>query len=249
MWASIHLEFRNPYIYCGKYAHSGITVVSVAVSEVEIDASNLSLREVNARIREAVGRGLRVHLKNASHIYGLAAGLKSGDIVIDGDAGDYLAMLNGGAKITVNGNAGDYVADGAWSGEVIVKGCVGYGASMYAYGGVLVVYGDAGDAVGQILKGATVIVNGCAGDSIGLYMVGGDIVIVGDAGKLVGDWMIRGCIYVGGKYESLGNNAREAELTGDDVKKLSNLFNKYNVKADPSKFKKIVPLSLRPFYG
>jgi len=223
--------------------------LSAEASKVEIDALKLSLEDVNAKIREAVAKGLKVHLRNACHIHGLAAGLRSGEIIVEGDAGDYLAMLNSGAKVIVEGNVGDYVADGAWSGEVIVKGCVGYGACMYAYGGVLVVYGDAGDAVGQILKGATVIVNGCAGDSIGLYMVGGDIIIVGDAGKLVGDWMIRGCIYVGGNYDSLGNNAKETELTSEDVNKLSNLFSKYDVKADPLKFKKIVPVSLRPFYG
>ena len=244
---------QNPYICCGKYSESKIVVMGVAMckeqSKVEVDAANLSLRDVNARIREAVASGFRVHVKNARHIHGLAAGLRSGDIVVEGGAGDYLAMLNGGARVIVEGDVGDYVADGSWSGEVIVKGSAGYGASMYAYGGVLVVYGDAGDAVGQILKGATVIVNGNAGSSIGLYMVGGDIIVVGNAGRLVGDWMIRGCIYVGGMYESLGNNAKEVELTGEDVDKLSKLFDRYGVKADPLKFKKIVPVSLRPFYG
>lgn len=218
-------------------------------SEVVLDAEGLGLGKLNAAIREAVAKGARVRVKNARNVYGLAAGLRGGEVLVEGDAGDYLAMLNHGARVIVEGNAGNYVADGAWAGEVIVRGDVGYGAGIYAYGGTLVVYGSAGDALGQILKGATVIVRGDAGDSVGLYMVNGEIIIVGSAGELVGDWMIRGAIYVGGGYRSLGHNAKEVKPSEEDVKRLSELLNRYEIKADPSGFRKIVPVSTRPFYG
>ncbi|RLG89309.1 MAG: hypothetical protein DRO15_00810 [Thermoprotei archaeon] len=149
-------------------------------------------------MREAIEKNLKVRVKNACHIHGLAAGVAKGEIEVDGDVGDYTAMLictreqkergESGPKIVINGNAGNYLADGAWAGEVIVKGSVGYGAGIYAYGGTIVIYEDTGDALAHLLKGATIIVKGNAGGNIGLYMVGGTIIIVGNAGKAVGEW-------------------------------------------------------------
>ncbi len=229
------------------------------MSVVEVDAKGLNLREVNERIRKAVDEGRKVVVFNAEHVDGLLAGLTKGEVEVRGSVGSYVAMLIGtreqkerglpGPKIIIEGNAGDYLADGAWNGEVIVKGNVGYGAGIYAYGGTIVVYGNAGDALGQLLKGATVIVKGDVGDIVGLYMVGGTIVILGNAGEKLGDWMIRGEIFLGGSYKSLGNNAKEVSLSDEDKKKLSELLSKYGLEADVSKFKKIVPVSSRPFYG
>ncbi len=229
------------------------------VSVTVIDARNLSIKEVNAKIRAMVAKGLKVRVINAESIYGLAAGLDRGEVIVEGSVGDYAAMLIGrreqkekglpGPRIEIHGDAGNYLADGAWTGEVIVNGSAGYGACTYAYGGTIVIRGDAGDGLGRLLKGATVIVDGSVGDLVGLYMVGGTIIITGDAGDLLGNWMIRGEIFVGGTYKSLGNNAKEVELTDEDRKKLEELLKKYGITADVSKFKKIVPIKLRPFYG
>ena len=229
------------------------------MTALEIDALNLELKDINARVREAVEKGQKVIIKNAKHLHGLFAGLTKGEVEVEGDVGDYAAMLMGmreqkekglpGPKIVINGNTGNYLADGAWAGEVIVKGDVGYGAAMYAYGGTIVVHGNAGDALGQLLKGATIIVKGNVGNTIGLFMVGGTIIVVGDAGEKVGDWMIRGEIFIGGNYKNLGNNAKEEPLTTEDKEKLKTLLSKYGIEADVEKFKKIVPISVRPFYG
>ena len=229
------------------------------MTALEIDALNLEIKDVNTKVREAVEKGQKVIIKNAKHLHGLFAGLTKGEVEVEGDVGDYTAMLIGmreqkekglpGPKIVINGNAGNYLADGAWAGEVIVKGDVGYGAAIYAYGGTIVIHGNAGDALGQLLKGATVIVKGNVGSNIGLFMVGGTIIVVGDAGEKVGDWMIRGEIFIGGSYKSLGNNAKEEPLTTEDKEKLKTLLSKYGIEADVEKFKKIVPISVRPFYG
>ena len=228
-------------------------------SEVTIDAKDLDVHEVNSKIRDAVSKGLKVKVLNAKHIHGLAAGITKGEVEVDGDAGDFVAMLIGsreqkernlpGPRIVINGSVGNYLADGAWCGEVIVKGNAGFGVGIYAYGGTIVVYGNAGDGVGQILKGATIIINGNVGDEVGLYMVGGNIIITGNAGKLLGNWMIRGTIYIGGKYESLGNNAKEETLTDEDKKFLKDILAKYDITVDVEKFRKIVPITTRPFYG
>ena len=216
---------------------------------VELDCRGKSLEEVNAKIREAVAKGEKVVLRNAAHLHGVAAGLEKGEVVIEGDVGDYVAFLNSGAKVVVKGNAGNFVSDGSWGGEVIVEGNAGEGVGIYAYGGTIVVYGNVGNHLGDLLKGATVIVKGNAGDVVGLYMVGGKIVVCGDAGELVGDWMIRGEIYVGGSYKSLGHNAVETTLSEEDKKWLKETLSKYGIEVDVNKFKKIVPKSKRPFYG
>ena len=215
---------------------------------LEIDASNKSLREVNCAIREGISKG-PVLVRGAEHLHGLAAGLREGEVLVEGDVGDYLAMLNSGARVVVEGSAGDFAGDGAWAGEIVIKGEAGDGAGIYAYGGAIVVLGDAGDGVGQLLKGGTVLIGGSAGDKIGLYMVGGEIVISRDAGKLLGDWMIGGKIYIAGAYETLGRNAREEPLSGGERRRLEALLRRYGVESDVSKFRKIVPVSIRPFYG
>ncbi|PCN49793.1 hypothetical protein B6U99_07890 [Candidatus Geothermarchaeota archaeon ex4572_27] len=132
------------------------------MEEAVIDARQLSLREVNARIREAIARGLKVKVRNAKEVYGLAAGIDRGVVEVEGDVGERAAMLIGrrergvGPRIVINGNAGAYLADNAWAGEVIVHGSAGDYLGVYAYGGAIVVHGDAGHGVGQLLRGATV---------------------------------------------------------------------------------------------
>ncbi|MCS7364389.1 MAG: tributyrin esterase [archaeon GB-1867-035] len=217
--------------------------------EFKIDASNKNLKEVNSEIKKAIKNGARkIVVENASHIHGLAAGLKRGYIIINGDSGDYTAALNDGASIIINGNAGKFLADNMTKGTIIVNGNAENGAALYCYGGLVVIRGNAGNFLGALNKGATIIVAGNAGDNVGTYMVGGEIIIVGNVGENVGNWFIRGNIYVGGKWQSLGHNCKEIPLKSEDVRKLEEYFNKYNINADPRKFKKLVPISKRPFY-
>ena len=207
----------------------------------------MTIREVNSKIRAAVDKGLKVTVLNTEHLYGIASGLQCGDITIKGNIGDYVGLLNSGARIIVKGDAGNFTGDNSWDGEIIVEGNTGYGTGIYSYGGTLVVYGDAGDAAGQLFKGGVLIVKGNVGDIVGLYMVGGEIVVVGDAGRELGDYMIRGAIYLRGEYKSLGHNTKYDKLVGEDLSRLNFLFKKYGIEVKADKFKKIVPLSKRPF--
>jgi len=226
-----------------------IYTLKPASLEYKIDASGKDLRTVNSEIRRAIREGARrIMIKNASHIHGLAAGLKCGNIVINGDVGDYVAALNDGATIIINGNAGNFLADNMTKGTVIVNGNVGYGAAVYCYGGSVIIRGDAGNFLGALNKGATILVAGNAGNDVGTYMVGGEIIILGNVGENVGNWFIRGNIFVGGRWRSLGHNCKEVPIESDDVRRLEEYFSKYSIDANPRRFKKLVPLSVRPFY-
>ena len=217
--------------------------------EYKIDASNKDLKLVNSEIRKAIKNGARrIIVENASHIHGLAAGLKRGTVIINGDVGDYVAALNDGATIIINGNAGKFLADNMTKGTVIVNGNAGYGAAEYCYGGLVVIRGDAGDFLGALNKGATILVVGNAGNDVGTYMIGGEMIIVGDVGENVGNWFIRGSIFVGGKWQSIGHNCKEISVESEDIRKLERYLSKYNIDANPRKFKKLVPLSVKPFY-
>ncbi len=220
--------------------------------KITLDLKTLSMREANRAIREAVSKYETVIVKNASHIHGLCAGLRKGNLVIESNVGDYLAMLNSGARIIVKGNAGNYACDSMVKGEIVIEGNVGYGLGMYSYGGKIIVKGNADDAVGQLLKGALIVVFGDVGDNVGLYMVGGKIIILGKPGKNLGDWMIRGEIYTYNEAESYGRNTKVRRVNENEAKELSKIMTSLGYELslkEASKFIKVEPKSIRPFYG
>ena len=212
-----------------------------------VDVSGRTLRSVSPELKEAVARG-PVVIRGAAHLHGLLAGFKSGEVTIEGDAGDYLGVLNDGMTIRATRNAGHYLADNMTRGTVVVSNDVGYGAGQYCYGGTLVVHGSAGDFTAVMNKGATIIIGANVGHEVATYMLDGDVVIVGDAGKKLGNYLIRGNIYINGRWESLGHNTLVAEMTQFDLAKLQSHFDEYSIEADPKGFKKIIPLSEKPFH-
>ena len=214
---------------------------------VVVDARGRDLRSVSTDLKEAVAEG-PVLVREATHLHGLVAGFKSGEVIIEGDGGDYVGVLNDGATIRVRKNAGRYLADNMTRGTVIVEGDAGYGVGAYCYGGTAVVKGNAGDFAAVMNKGATIIVKGNVGDEVATYMLAGDLIIVGNAGKSLGNYLIRGNIYVGGEWESLGHNTLLEETSPADLAKLRGYFDEYGIEADPAGFKKIVRRSEKPFY-
>ena len=212
-----------------------------------IDAKDKDLKAVNTELKESVN-GVLVKVKNVSHLHGLAAGLKHGEIVIQGDAGDYLGVLNAGATIRVTKNAARYVADNMTAGTVVIEGNAEYGIGQYCYGGVVVVRGNAGDFTATMNKGATIIVCGDVGDEVGTYMLKGDLIVLGNAGEHFANYLIRGNVYIAGQWKSIGNNTKVEPLTDEDKAKLRAYFETYQIEAEPATFKKIVAASEKPFY-
>lgn len=212
-----------------------------------IDAKNKDLKAVNTELRESVN-GVPIKLKNVSHLHGLAAGLKHGEIVVQGNAGDYMGVLNAGATIRVTNNAARYVADNMTSGIMIIEGNADYGTAQYCYGGTVIVRGNSGDFTATMNKGATIIVCGDIGDEAGTYMLKGDLIVLGNAGEHFANYLIRGNVYIGGQWKSIGNNTKIEPLTDEDKAKLRAYFETYQIEADPVMFKKIVAASEKPFY-
>ena len=212
-----------------------------------IDAKSKDLRVMNSEIKKSVN-GVPISVKNVSHLHGLAAGLKHGEIIVQGDAGDYVGALNAGATIRVTRDAARYVADNMTAGTVIIEGNADYGAGQYCYGGTVLVRGNSGDFTATMNKGATIIIGGDVGHEAATYMLKGDLIVVGNAGMNLANYLIRGTVYIGGQWKSLGHNTKIEPLTGEDVAKLRTIFETYRIEADPATFKKIVAASEKPFY-
>jgi glutamate synthase domain-containing protein 3 len=212
-----------------------------------LDVENLSLREASARVKTAP-ENQPVEIANVAHLAGFLAGLKRGEYIIRGDAGDYLGVLNDGAHIRVMGSVGNYVADNMTRGLVEIQGNAAYGAGLYPYGGTLVIRGNSGDFTAAMNKGATIIVCGDVGDECATYHLAGDFVVIGNAGLNFGNYLIRGSLYLGGECLSAGHNTVVEALDDEDIHKLMHYFEQYDISADPDKFKKFVAKSQKPFY-
>ncbi len=212
-----------------------------------ISAKSKDLKSINQAIRQSVN-GAPVTVSSAAHLDGLAAGLKLGEVIVQGQAGDYLGVLNAGATIQVTEGAGRFAADNMTAGTVIIEGDAGYGAAQYCYGGTVIIRGNAGDFTATMNKGAVIIVCGDVGHDAGTYMLKGDLVIVGNAGHNLANCLIRGSVYIGGEWQSLGHNTRLAPLTDEDVAKLQAFFDTHGIQAAPATFKKIIAASEKPFY-
>jgi glutamate synthase domain-containing protein 3 len=213
-----------------------------------IDAKSKDLKTLNGALKDSLN-GAPVTVKNAGHISGLGAGFKHGEIIVESDVGDYVGVLNAGAKIRVTQSAGKYVGDNMTEGVVVIDGNADYGAGQYCYGGTVVIHGNAGNFTATMNKGATIIVNGDVGDEAATYMLKGDLVIVGNAGKNFANYLIRGTVYIGGRWESMGHNTRIEPLSDADRAKLRTYFDTYQIEADPGAFTKVVAASEKPFYN
>ncbi len=213
-----------------------------------VDVEELDLRAASNLVKNAP-HDHPVEIRHAAHLHGFLAGLKEGEYIIAGDAGDYAGVLNDGATIEITGNAANYVGDNMTRGAIIVHGDAAYGAGLYPYGGTLVVRGNAGDFTATMNKGATIIVCGNVGDECGTYHLAGDFIVCGNAGENFGNFLIRGALYIGGEFASQGHNTNVETLTIEDAQKLRRLFEEHDIPVDAAKFRKVVAQSEKPFYG
>ncbi len=217
--------------------------------EKTIDARELTSREINKRIKEAIAEGIkRIRIVNPMAKHYIAAGIESDvEILIEGSAGYFLGTMINGVKIELTGNAGWYAGDNVTSGEIVIHGDAGNGAGQYMYGGIVVVKGEAGDRVGALMKGGTVIVNKYSGIMTGLYMMGGRIVVLGDVDEGAGEMIIGGKIVVGGGIKGTGKNAKVREASEAEVKEINKIVERYGLKGKDSYYV-IEPISPRPVY-
>jgi formylmethanofuran dehydrogenase subunit C len=137
-------------------------------------------------------------------------GMKSGEIVINGNIGMHTGEKMAGGKITVNGNTGGWTGSEMKKGTIEIHGDAGdYMASPYRgndlgmKGGLITVDGNVGTDVGCYLQGGIIKIKGSAGNYLGFHMSEGAIYVEKNCDLRAGAFMHGGKIVVGGKMEVL----------------------------------------------
>ncbi len=206
-----------------------------------IDADGLTLRDVNASLREAAANEEEITLVNPNYRHNLCVAwrITGSRVTVEGDVGYYFAGLNNGGHFEVGGNAGWGVAENMTSGSVTVSGDVGHCAGASLNGGFLYIAGNASPRAGISMKGGTIVIGGNAGMMSGFMIQKGQIIVRGDVGNGIGDSMYEGAIYVGGEIHELGNDAIIETMTVDDHSLIEDKLGEAGLKVDRD-YKKIV---------
>ena len=218
---------------------------------VEIDASTLTIRDINTQIKAAAeqlcaeGRqdSESIALLNPDARHNLSVGLVHPvRLMIKGSAGYFCMGLCDAPVVHVEGNVGWGFADNLLSGWMVVDGNAGAVCGVAMRDGEILVRGNIGSRAGQVMKGGSIICCGDAGYRAGSMMMGGTILILGDAHDALGEFMMDGEIYVAGKINKLGQDAVSSTLRKGDAEKISNLLEQHEIEPTirPDQFKKVI---------
>ncbi|MCR6629853.1 MAG: glutamate synthase-related protein [Magnetospirillum sp.] len=216
---------------------------------VTIDLSTMPVREGNETLRAAAARGEDIDILNPDARHHIGVGLTHPVTVrVKGSAGYFCAGLSHGARFEVESNVGWGVGDSMYAGSVVVGGNAGAIAGVGLRGGEVVIKGNLGSRAGQVMKAGTLLACGNASFLAGYMMYGGRIIILGDSGERVGEDMSDGAIYVGGKVQTLGSDAKVADITPEEDADIRAFLRKYDI-AFTGSFTKIVNAGTKLRYG
>lgn len=237
--------------------------------KVTIDATGLSFKELNDRIRRKIRSGYKeIEILNANGQRYIGDGIR-GDvrIIIHGVAGNDLGAFMDGSTIIAYENVGDGVGNTMNRGRIIVHGSAGDVVGYSIRGGEIFIRGNVGYRAGIHMKEylqnvPTIVVGGLARDFLGEYMAGGRLIVLGMNVKdeIVGDniatGMHGGKIFIRGEVDEskLGVGAEFGSVNAQDKMELKRILSEYckvfRIPMAPlikSRFTKIVPTSYRPY--
>ena len=146
---------------------------------------------------------------NLSGVHGIGAGLRAGQIYVEGPAGRHVGRGMLGGEIHVADSAGDWLGAEMRGGTIHVHGDAGDrvgaaypGAPKGMLGGTILVDGRVGHEMGQAMRRGLIAVGGSAGDFVGCNMLAGTIFVFDECGKYPGAEMKRGTLGLFGESPS-----------------------------------------------
>jgi len=219
------------------------------MDHIDFDLASTPVREINQYLHhELPGSGVQqVRISNPNGAHNIAVGLEAPvQVEIIGHAGYFTAGMNKNAHVTIHGNVGWSVAENIMSGVVRVKGFASECAGASGHGGLLVIEGDASSRCGISLKGCDIVVGGSVGHMSAFMAQAGHLVICGDAGAGLGDSLYEAVIYVRGRIQGLGADAREEPMGEADYAKVAELLDRAGINHAPQEFKRVA--SARTLY-
>jgi len=237
---------------------------------LKINAEDLYYRELNNLLRQAItADGIeKIEIHSVCGQRYLGTSLDT-DIEIDvfGYPGNDLGAFMNGPKIFVHGNGQDGSGNTMNEGEIIIHGHAGDVTGNSMRGGKIFVRDYVGYRVGIHMKEykrkvPKIVVGQTAGDFLAEYMAGGIMVILGlnlkEAEKcearFVGTGMHGGVIYERGEILEPVEGTKVMDVGKRDLQIIEGLVNEYcchfGLEAKEimaRKFKKILPVSKRPY--
>jgi len=237
---------------------------------LKIDAENLYYRELNCLMRQAICNTdlEKIELNNVCGQRYLGTDLDT-KIQIDvyGTPGNDLGAFMCGPKMVIHGNAQDASGNTMNDGEIIIHGHAGDLTGHSMRGGKIFVKDYVGYRVGIHMKEyqkkiPQIVIGETAGDFLAEYMAGGVILILGlnlegcekCKARFVGTGMHGGVIYERGEILEPVEGTKTMPVGKRDIQVIENLVKEYcsHFGGDPAailagKFKKILPLSKRPY--
>jgi glutamate synthase domain-containing protein 3 len=96
------------------------------------------------------------------------------------------------------------------------------------------------------MKGCDIVVGGNVGHVSAFMAQAGRLLVCGDAGAGLGDSLYEAVIYIAGRIQSLGADARQEPMTGDDFQQVAELLRRAGLAGDPRQFKRVA--SARTLY-
>lgn len=182
-----------PHLLAGK------SETEIAAIEVQTTREKLAAGDI-FKIEAGDPQSIRFE-GGSERLDNIGQGLKSGSIVIDGNAGKTIARAMSGGSLIVHGSVGPYAGSALSGGTLEIKGDAGdyLGAPINGEiegmrGGFVFVRGSAGHRAGDRLRRGTIVIEGGAGDFPGSRMIAGTLVVLGSCGALPAYLMRRGTI-------------------------------------------------------
>jgi formylmethanofuran dehydrogenase subunit C len=117
----------------------------------------------------------------------LAAGLRQGEVVVEGNVGREAGLAMAGGALDIRGDAG------------LRTGAAPLGYKRGMTGGELIVRGSAGPEAGTAMRRGLLAIVGSAGGKAGFGMLAGTVIVFGSAGAETGLWSKRGSVIALGK--------------------------------------------------
>jgi glutamate synthase domain-containing protein 3 len=238
---------------------------------VNIDATGLHYRELNAHLRELVAAGARkIEMHNVFGQRYIGTSLNQPvEIMVCGTPGNDLGAFMNGPRITVFGNAQDGCGNTMNDGQIVVHGHAGDVLGLSARGGKIFVRDSVGYRVGIHMKEygqqrPVVVIGDTAQDFLGEYMAGGILAVLGltlskgerHKTRFIGTGMHGGVIYLRGQVEDyqLGKEVgvakpdeRDQTVLHELISEFAAQFGKDANEISAQEFIKLIPRHLRPY--
>ena len=244
--------------------------VKIVDKVLKIDAEGMHYRDLNSLLRAVVNSNdaERIEVRNVCGQRYIGTNLDSNlQIDVYGTPGNDLGAFMSGPKLVIYGNAQDGCGNTMDEGQIIIHGHAGDITGHSMRGGKIFVRDYVGYRVGIHMKQyqhkiPQIVIGQTAGDFLAEYMAGGIILILGlnlkegerCKARFVGTGMHGGVIYQRGDILEPENGTKTLDASNRDMRVIEGLVREFSghfgINAEKilnAKFKKIMPISKRPY--